>query len=150
MFRIVELCVPPPGVYILAPCRMSCMLASVCGGSEPARIFGPACDLQQESGKKTYLSDHGTENSDDYSLPLLGLVTLNYNEECVSHKDSDPVEKLCEDKAVNSIPYTYTLESTQEGNHLVAKICGKGFSENSDLKRHAISHRGETIHICAL
>lgn len=119
--RVVEICVLPD-VHIPAPCRMSCMLASVCGGSEPARIFGPACDLQQESGKKTYLSDHGTENSDDYSVPLLGLVTLNYNEDGVSHKNSDPVEKLCEDKTVNSIPYTYTLESTQEGKVLVKML----------------------------
>ncbi|XP_051239187.1 zinc finger protein 135-like isoform X4 [Dicentrarchus labrax] len=98
-----------------------------CGGSESARILGPACDSQQEM-----------------SLLQSGLVTLNYNEDSVSHKDSNPVEKLCVGQTF-SIP---NIRVDTGGKPFSCTICGKGFREKSDLKRHIRFHTGEKPFSC--
>lgn len=109
-----------------------------CGGSNPTRIFGPTSDLLQERDDKTYSPDYDTENSDDYSqeTPQSCLVALNYKGGSVSQRGSNPVDTV-QNMSINTGEKPFSCS-----------LCGKGFSEKSDLRRHSRFHTGEKPFTC--
>ncbi|XP_074533515.1 uncharacterized protein LOC141796354 [Halichoeres trimaculatus] len=79
-------------------------------------------------------SDYDTENSDDFTQEISssqsGLENLNYNEDT---------------ETVQGIPDM--MENT-EGKPFGCTICGKGFSDKSNLRRHIRFHKGEKTFNC--
>ncbi|XP_034541040.1 oocyte zinc finger protein XlCOF22-like [Notolabrus celidotus] len=79
-------------------------------------------------------SDYDTENSDDFSQEMSqsqsGLENLDYSE------DSETVQ---------GIP---SMMDNTEGKPFSCLICGKGFSDKSNLRRHIRFHKGEKTFNC--
>lgn len=99
-----------------------------CGGSKLTRTFGPTRNLLQECDDKTYSSDYDTENSDDYSQETHQscLVALSHEGGSFSQRGSNQKGKRVD--AVQNI------SSNTGEKPFSCSLCGKGFSEKSDLR----------------